>query len=301
MSYSSEIKEALLSRLPKKACCRRSMLFAAFFARGSAKDGILTLSAAGEGYLAFLKEEITAVYHKAPTLSRRAGRSAFLLSFAARQGEDYLSKIDRDAACNPFTALPYKPCDACKTAFLSGIFLACGRIQPPEKAYHLEFSIGERRDKLALFLSSLGYPPRSVDRREERLLYYKDNATIGDLSVMIGLPSVGYDLVNAYIMRGYRRDAVRRANCETGNITRAVESSMRQIDILTRLFRSGKASLLPPELYETAKLRLENSELSLARLAAITSPPITKSGLHHRLEKIMELAERLLCEDGRTK
>jgi len=35
-------------------------------------------------------------------------------------------------------------------------------------------------------------------------------------------------------------------------------------------------------------------DLSLAQLAAVSVPSITKSGLSHRLKKVMELGERLL-------
>ena len=51
--------------------------------------------------------------------------------------------------------------------------------------------------------------------------------------------------------------------------------------------------MLPDELFETAKLRLENPSMSLAELARSHEPPISKSGLNHRLSKIIEVAENL--------
>ena len=47
---------------------------------------------------------------------------------------------------------------------------------------------------------------------------------------------------------------------------------------------------LPDKLRETARLRAENPELTLAQLAALCDPPVTKSCLNHRLRKLMELA-----------
>jgi DNA-binding transcriptional regulator WhiA len=48
------------------------------------------------------------------------------------------------------------------------------------------------------------------------------------------------------------------------------------------------------ELEKTARLRLEYKDYSLARLAAEFSPPISKPGLSHRLNKILEIYENLL-------
>ena len=39
-------------------------------------------------------------------------------------------------------------------------------------------------------------------------------------------------------------------------------------------------------------LRIANPEASLADLARLSEPPVTKSCLNHRLRKLMELAEK---------
>ena len=51
---------------------------------------------------------------------------------------------------------------------------------------------------------------------------------------------------------------------------------------------------LSDDLRYTAHLRLDNPETTLTELAAMHSPPITKSGLNHRLEKIMAFYEKAL-------
>ena len=53
---------------------------------------------------------------------------------------------------------------------------------------------------------------------------------------------------------------------------------------------AGLFAALPDELKETATLREDFPELSLADLAAKHSPAITKSGLNHRLKKLLALA-----------
>ena len=56
------------------------------------------------------------------------------------------------------------------------------------------------------------------------------------------------------------------------------------------LIEDGRIELLSSDLRMTATLRLENSEATLAELAALHDPPITKSGVNHRLKKIIEFA-----------
>ena len=60
---------------------------------------------------------------------------------------------------------------------------------------------------------------------------------------------------------------------------------------------SGKLETMPEELRTTAKLRLEHDQLSLSDLAKLTNPPVTKSGMKHRLEKILSFAEEVRGTD----
>ena len=46
---------------------------------------------------------------------------------------------------------------------------------------------------------------------------------------------------------------------------------------------------LPEDLREIARLRLAHKEMSLSELGALMNPPLTKSGVNHRLKKLMQL------------
>ncbi len=291
MSYTSDVKKELFLALPKKGCCRRALLFGIFALRALESLGAVTLSLSGDEMRSFVLRELCDHYAVTPSVTRSGGRSGYTLTFRQKAIAAYVEGL---SCGSPIDRLPFKLCDECKTAFLRGIFFAAGRVQNPEHTYHLEFSAGERRQALASFLSELGYPPKSTDRRKEKLLYYKDNQSVGDLLSMIGLSRAAFLVINTAIEKQYRCEASRRANCETGNIKKAVEASLQKIELLEALFASGKASHLPPELYETARLRLEYRDLSLSQLAMQMSPPITKSGLNHRLEKLTEMAKQLL-------
>ena len=92
---------------------------------------------------------------------------------------------------------------------------------------------------------------------------------------------------------------MRVANCETNNILRAVNAAKPQLLVIRALEENDLLSVLPDELEATARLRLEYPDLSLAQLAAIAVPAISKPGLSHRLKKIVELGEQILKKHER--
>ena len=65
------------------------------------------------------------------------------------------------------------------------------------------------------------------------------------------------------------------------------------MDAIRALAKEYGIDALPEPLKEAALLRITNPEASLADLAMLSYPPISKSGLSHRFKKIMSLAEGL--------
>ena len=61
-----------------------------------------------------------------------------------------------------------------------------------------------------------------------------------------------------------------------------------QIDAIRRIERDYGLDVLPEKLQSAALLRIANPEASLADLATLSYPPVTKSCLNYRLKKLME-------------
>ena len=80
----------------------------------------------------------------------------------------------------------------------------------------------------------------------------------------------------------------------TENISRAIRSGARQFTAIEYLDKHNLLAALPDDLQFTARLRLNNPDITLSELAELHFPPISKSGLHHRLEKIMAFYEKNL-------
>ena len=63
-----------------------------------------------------------------------------------------------------------------------------------------------------------------------------------------------------------------------------------------KLVENNLFNFLPDELQETAKMRLKHPDMSLNQLSIHSVPPISKSGITHRMSKIMKLGKELLTK-----
>ena len=101
------------------------------------------------------------------------------------------------------------------------------------------------------------------------------------------------ELIGEKILKDVRNNVNRKVNCDNANIRKTCVAASKQSEAIEKLIKSGKFEELPSELKELAKLRLENPEMTLSELGAALSEPISRSGVNHRLRKLMALAE---CE-----
>ncbi|MBQ8351729.1 MAG: DNA-binding protein WhiA [Clostridia bacterium] len=291
MPFTNTVKEEICAGLPKKACCRRSFLYGILFMRGSEKGELIEVALEGEMLFDLTERMVAEQFSReCRRIKRPHTIHSQMLTFYSSSAASFLQDLDGCAPENPIE----EKCSGCRKSFLSGIFMAAGRVSDPHENYRLEFSCGARRDSLAAFLRTYDLMPKVADRRNEKLLYFRDSTSIEDFFAHIGATQAAFSVMDTKIERGLRNDANRLANCDANNIDKTVAAAMRQTEYIQRLIDENKISFLPPELEATARLRLQYPGLSLVQLAAIADPPMTKSGLNHRLKKIMDAAVELL-------
>lgn len=87
-----------------------------------------------------------------------------------------------------------------------------------------------------------------------------------------------------------RNTVTRQINCDSANADKTVAAAQEQMAAIRRIVRSYGLDSLPEPLKDAALLRITNPEASLADLARLSCPAVTKSCLSHRLKKIMSLA-----------
>lgn len=189
--------------------------------------------------------------------------------------------------------------DECKRAFLRGAFLGGGSISDPDKSYHMEFVTNSEEFAISLkdLINSLGLNSKIVPRKSNYIVYLKESEQISDLLSVIGAHKALLSLQNTKVLKEMRNNVNRIVNCETANLSKTVNASVRQVEDINLIQKTIGISNLPKNLQEIALIRVEYEDMTLKELGEILDPPIGKSGVNHRLRKIGEIAEKLREEN----
>ncbi len=185
--------------------------------------------------------------------------------------------------------------ECCKKAFLRGIFLATGSVSDPSKAYHFEIVV--RNKDMATYIrdviQSFSLDAKITKRKKYYIVYLKEGAMIVDMLKVMEASVNLMDMENVLILKEMRNDINRRVNCETANIKKTVNAARRQIHDIEYIMQTKGIQYLSPSLREIAQLRLEEPDANLNELGEMLNPPVSKSGVNHRLRKISEIANEL--------
>ncbi len=185
-------------------------------------------------------------------------------------------------------------CDVCREVFWRKLFVTYGSVTDPEKSYHMELSFyhDAERDAVIELLVDTGFEFRPSTRKNKYIMYVKDSAVIEDILVYMGAHGAAFDVMNSKIVHEFRNSVNRQVNCDTANIEKQLQAVKKYTDAIQWLVDSGKIDSLPSDLKETAILRIENDQLSLTDLGKLMNPQVSKSGIRHRLERILQLTEK---------
>ena len=186
--------------------------------------------------------------------------------------------------------------DAKVRSYLRGAFLATGSVNNPEtSSYHLEiYSLYEDHNQtICEMMNRYGLNARTAKRRSGYITYLKEAEKIADFLSLIGATSSMLKFEDVRIMRDMRNSVNRIVNCENANFNKVADAANRQIESIKYLDKKIGLNNLPVKLQEIAIARMA-PEVSLKELGELVpGGPISKSGVNHRLRKIMEQAEKM--------
>ena len=184
----------------------------------------------------------------------------------------------------------------CRKAYIRGAFLSAGSVNDPGKTYHMEFVVSDKDycTELMNVINSFGIEAKSIIRKEHYVIYIKDGEQIADMLNIMGAHVSLMEFENIRILKDMRNNVNRKVNCETANINKTISAAVKQIEEIEFIRDNYGLSYLPPALYATAQARLDYPEASLKELGEKMSPPVGKSGINHRLQKISLIAENLM-------
>ena len=189
--------------------------------------------------------------------------------------------------------------ECCRRSFIRGAFLAAGTVTDPDKDYHLEFTCPSRNlaAELTEMIDGFEIRMKQTKRGGANILYLKKSGDIEDLMLRMGASDTAMMMMGAKMFKDVRNTVNRRVNFENANMVRSVTAAGKQYDAILVIEGHGGISSLPPELQELAKLRLENPDVSTGEIRKLLSDSLTISGVNHRFQKLMKIAEDLTHED----
>ena len=204
--------------------------------------------------------------------------------YVAKVKKEELSKLKREETISDEEELK---------AIVRGAFLGSGSINDPNKKYHLEILLKSRDNAMYLqnIIKMFGVKTKLLE--SNNTIYIKEGEEISKFLALIGATKSVLSFEEIRVLRDTRNNVNRLVNCETANLNKIVNASVKQIEDIKFLKKMKKFDSMPDYLVEIAELRLENPEISLKELGQMLENPIGKSGVNHRLKKIQEYADEI--------
>ena len=277
-SFSSVTKKELLSELKLKRCCSFSLLY-----------GFLCFAEAEEDYVLIKKTNAENAHLIQETVNLILKNKS--IKYNDKSKEIRLPKeILRFSTFAEYKERVFK-CDLCLGSFLKAIFLMCGTINDPQKSYRLElvFDNESLRNSVLNLILDMGLNAKASVRRDKFIIYIKSSEDIENFLTTIGAVNATFSVMNSKIYKEFVNNVNRATNCDNANINKAIIASKKHIEAILELMEMKKFDSLPEQLKETALRRIEFKELNYEQLGKKFTPPISKSGIYHRLEKIRSI------------
>ncbi len=301
MSFASDCKEELCKIENKRTCCLKAecyglLLFSKCFSTRELR--MICENAAVARRLAEAAAVSADVYAEVRAQTRRKNTGAFsieipgeearlrmITSFGHTGREIHLRILEENLRR-----------DCCLSAFLRGVFLICGTVTDPRKEYHLEFStpylhLAEDLAAVLQRVKAAQLMPSIVRRKNSYIVYIKESGAIEDFLTLTGAVNSAMELMQIKMYKETYNNLNRVSNCETANLDKTFSAASKQIAAIALISDKVGLSELPEDLREAALLRLHNPEMSLREMSEKLS--ISRSGVNHRLRRIMEFAETL--------
>lgn len=316
MSFSSEIKDEIIRLNDEKRCCRKAEI------AGILRTGLMLKKYRESSSLIFITEHaslsryiftnIKSQIKAGPNIfgektTRFKKHVVYRLNFNKMLNMDdlnlFLQSIGVQVNLNEGRIVynNYEISErCCMRAYIRGGFLAVGSITTPEKAYHLELSFTDKNIALEYmeFMKEFDLKPKHLSRKGYEIVYLKEGQDIVDFLNVIGAHQGLMEMENIRILKDMRNQVNRIVNCETANLGKIVNASLKQVDFIKHLDNTTGIENLPAGLKEIARLRLEFPEASLTELGNMLTPPLGKSGVNHRLRKLEKIAKDKMGYEG---
>lgn len=295
-SFSSKVKSKLCNIVSDSCCQMAEVLGILLFAHRFNKDEISLQTENKDVILRFsqmlkscfdVDATITCSNPKksnkiyTATIENFKDRERIIDYFTINKGENLIDKFLIESCCS--------------ASFVRGAFLSSGTLVNPQKYYHLELlcTSPDSCNLLSNVLKQYNIIPKITKRKESLVLYLKESEQIEDFLTLIGTSETSLEIMNIKVYKDFRNRANRVTNCETANISKVVDAALAQAEAIRLIEKNIGLDALPDDLRQIAKLRVKHMDLSLRELGQMLSPPLSRSGVYHRLQKIIKMSKEI--------
>jgi len=298
MSFCSEVKSQISAGGPTNGCCMRAetyglLLFSHLLTKN--KHSFKTEQYCTAQLMAELIAACCGAYVEIGE-SRSVGGERVLYSITIPENDQrelVLASFGVNGDSADDIDLGIIELDCCREAFLRGAFLAGGTVSAPDKSYHMEFSAHSEnicKTLRKLLREHYGISSSISQRRKNYCTYMKEGDSVESMLALIGAGDAYYEMVGLRIFRDVQNKANRAVNCDNANISKTIAAAQEQIAAIRLIEQTVGIDSLQPELRELAKLRIENEDMTLRELGENLSVPLSRSGVNHRIKRLMEIA-----------
>mgnify|MGYP004609236725 FL=1 len=179
--------------------------------------------------------------------------------------------------------------------YIREAFIKSGSVNDPNKKYHLQIMFKEKAkaEEMQTLLNNFNIHAKIIKKEKDYMLYLKDGEEISEFLALVGANKSVIKFEEIRVIKEKRNDINRLVNCETANLNKTINASVKQIEDIKKIKKAGKFNELPETLKEIAEVRINNPEMSLIELGKLLDKPIGKSGVNHRLKKLSQISEEL--------
>ena len=189
--------------------------------------------------------------------------------------------------------------EKCIKAILKGVFLSSGCVVNPNLNYHLEISFKNKSCTEYIYdiLSLLEFTPKILKRKKTNtyVIYIKESDQIVMFLGLLEANKAVLDFEQVRVEKQVKNNINRSINCETANLSKIISSSIKQLEAIEKLKNTGRLDTLNEKLKYVASLREKYPDKSLEYISKKTHQEnkLTKSGLKHRLDKLVEISKEI--------
>jgi len=318
MSFAKEAREEVLNNFSDNECCKLAELSAIIHSAGE-------LSITKNSFNVIIKTDMEKLYDVInDSLKRLYGEYAeitldedvninktvrYLITIPSNSSRQILldcglAKIGADGNFEIIKGIDEHiiESECCALSYIKGIFITSStagikiynNADRKLSGYHLEFVLKneELADDFSDLLFKMGINSKKSKRKSLFVLYIKEAEQVSDLLAGIGAFKSVLKLQNEITLRQLRNNINRQNNCFNANVTKTVNASVKQVQAINRIKSTIGFEKLPEPLRELAEVRLKHPDASLEALTQLIKGS-TKSGLNHKLRKIMKISEQL--------